>query len=609
MQSGKTRSFQAKLFRLYAGFTLPIVLLFLCVFYWYSQNVFQNNYIRNMEHLIQLHSDKLDSAVREMDQITVDILADNNTISLLEGYHSGEIDAARAANQMLYIINQYTFNRSIFTGSISKVRVFTENGFFISNDRSNLSDALAAVKVPTVPWLSRVSEAYGGKIILPARDSEWTQLPDRVFSVTRMIRTSYTPLGFVEVQQPESLLREICEISPDGIQHVFLIDPEGELIYSTAGASEPDHLAELKAYLTDGSDAVQMIQNVPMRMGRETIYYIRSSYTGITLVCLEDAAYVGRAFGAVRNAIFLAGILLAAAALAFSHFLSYSLSRPLRMLERIIQNTNIDNLDDTPETITSENSYTEIYLLASAFREMKERLDSAITTERELQAMQAEAQFSVLQAQINPHFLYNMLNVLVDISEEHNVPELSNVCRRMARSLRYSSGGAGNRVTLQDELQHTRDYLIMMKLRFESQLDYRIEVPPEMMALPVPKLVVQPIVENALSHGYDLQGGVRHIELLGSVENGRWQLRVLDNGCGFSEEALHELHERMKQYIQALGRGKRPQRFGIGGMGLISTMARLRFFYGDEFDFQVANRPEGGASVTLSGIFHRGETG
>ena len=192
-----------------------------------------------------------------------------------------------------------------------------------------------------------------------------------------------------------------------------------------------------------------------------------------------------------------------------------------------------------------------------------------------------------------------MFNVMVGIADEKGVPQLSDVCRRMARGLRYSSSDAGERVTLGDELSHVSDYLLMMKLRFEDGLDYEISVPEGMRDLPAPRLVLQPLVENALSHGFNNHTGVRFIRIAGELSGQFWQLYIEDNGSGFELALLQEIRGNLDQYIQAMERGSRQPWIGIGGMGLVNTMARLWYFFGKEFAFEINNRPEGGACIVL----------
>lgn len=598
----KKGSFQRKLFFTYSIFTVAVALLVLTAFYKYNEWLFRDNSMQSLSQLVQLHSDKLDSMVQEMDGISIDILSDDEILDALEHRESDGMVASSVNNHLLYLINQYTLNRSIFNGMIHKVRIFTDDGFFISNDRSRDLDANSGKKVGQITWLEEVRGAGGGKVLLPLRENEWTR-DSTVFSLARTISTPYQQLGYVEIQQDANVLLDICSFGKDGVQTVFLIGDGGKLIY---GGSDLD-LELLPQYgaLAAGDSGVAQFNN-PVRNRLENVYYQRSSYTGLTMVCVEDAAYIGQSFGLIRGTIVFSGVLLIVLTLMLSYFFSYRLVKPLKKLELEMEHTNLENLPDSSSQDSAYKDFNEIEMVSVSFQNMKARLDKAITAEVNYRALQTEARFSVLQAQINPHFLYNMLNVMVNTAEEKNVPELSDICRRMARCLRYSTTGAGAMATLRDELAHTQDYLILMKTRYEDGLSYTVEADPRLEQISVPKLVVQPLVENALSHGFNDRAGVKRIAVIGEIKDGRWFLRVLDNGSGFGQEQLLSLKERVQGYLAEISDGKTPEEIPIGGMGLMNTMARLRYYFGDAFSFEISNRPEGGACIVLSGAYERG---
>ena len=280
--------------------------------------------------------------------------------------------------------------------------IFTEDGFFISNNHSPDSDAIAAGKVPQVPWLSQVKAAQGGKIVLPVRRSEWTNGGSPVFSVVRLIKTPYRSLGYVEVQQDEAILRGLLNLGDERSRAVFLLDAGGNLLFSPTqemSAATTQWYAQLVENQSNG-----IVYGVdPDSQRQMAVYFNRSAYTGITLVCAEDANYISLAFGVMRWAIIAAGLALVVITLLVSYLVSRNLARPLKKLGSTIEHTNLENL---PNILVPEQSYagdySEIQVLVKSFQEMKERLDRAITAERNYKAMQTEARFSCFAGSDQP---------------------------------------------------------------------------------------------------------------------------------------------------------------------------------------------------------------
>ena len=598
-------SYQFKLFFTYSIFTVIIVSMVLVTFYLYNKWLFINNSKQNLYQLVQLHSDKLDSAVREMDSTSIDVMSDPDVLKSLEDWRqmSSEANVNYINNHLLYLINKFTLNRSIFSGTIQKVKIFTDDGLFISNDRSRDLDANASRHVSDVKWLEKVRLARGSKILLALHKNDWTEGNERVFSLVRLISTPYNELGYVEIQQEAHVLEDICNFG-DPQLNVFLIGSDNELFYNNSITDS--RLINYYANLTDnGASAIVSGYN-KLTKHSEIVYYTRSSYTGLTLVCVADRSYINRSFSFIKVVIIVSGIILIIITLIISYFFSLRLVKPLKKLRRAIEQTNISNLPDVINLgAIADSQLNEIEALGNSFQAMRERLDKAIKTEVNYRALQVEARFSVLQAQINPHFLFNMLNVLVNIGDEKGVPDISDICRRMARNLRYSNSKASSRVTLRDEIEHASDYLMLMQRRYEAGLVYNINISEELYDILVPKLVIQPLVENSLSHGFNNTSYTKEIEILGSVHEDRWFSRILDNGSGFEPELLKNLMDRITLYLLNMGDENPPAEISIGGMGLINTMARLKYFFKGEFEFELSNRPEAGACVTLSGILNK----
>jgi two-component system, sensor histidine kinase YesM len=171
----------------------------------------------------------------------------------------------------------------------------------------------------------------------------------------------------------------------------------------------------------------------------------------------------------------------------------------------------------------------------------------------------------------------------------------------VATMLRYSTSTSEGPATLGDELAHLKTYLFLMKQRFEDQLEYTISVESEVLAVQLPRIVLQPIIENSFTHGYAVDRRVILIEVLGRLNGDRWMIELQDNGNGFSAASMEKLRTQIGSLQASPDPGILKRGLDIGGLGLISTYARLYLFYHGDVDWEMGNRASGGAFVSISG--------
>lgn len=169
--------------------------------------------------------------------------------------------------------------------------------------------------------------------------------------------------------------------------------------------------------------------------------------------------------------------------------------------------------------------------------------------------------------------------------------------------LNYVSGGDMSPVELRTEVEYTQNFLSLLKIRFEDQVMVSISIPDPLMEIRVPKLILEPLVENWSKYGMSGTGQSR-LSIKGAVSGGRWSITVTDNGPGFSQEIMEELTSKMDGVVRE---GKIPD-LHIHKMGLLNIFIRLHYAYGKECIFQVENTPQGSGQVTIGGSYHVDES-
>lgn len=223
------------------------------------------------------------------------------------------------------------------------------------------------------------------------------------------------------------------------------------------------------------------------------------------------------------------------------------------------------------------------------------KLQSSMHSEMALREGALQAQLTALQMQINPHFIYNTLNIISAKGLECGSEEITDICDQFAQMLRYATDLRTKSATLGEELQNARRYLQLVKARYEDQLTYVIDVPEDMHGITLPKLSLQPIVENTLTHGFAGRSDPRTVSLTSTAENGLLRLTIRDNGNGFSEESLLRLHAAFREMEE------NPFAFSCEGgehMGLINTY--LRLLHASKGKIRMTLHNENGAVIILT---------
>lgn len=268
--------------------------------------------------------------------------------------------------------------------------------------------------------------------------------------------------------------------------------------------------------------------------------------------------------------------------------ISIGFTRPIKKLIHFTQKVQTGQLDAHMEAERED----EFGLLTRKITGMTRTINELIVKEYRLELANKTNQLKALQAQVNPHFLYNALQSIASLSLRYNAPKVYDLIYSLGSMMRYSMNTERTRVPLRDEIEHVQNYMILQTERFgEENLQLVVQAGPEVLELILPKMILQPIVENIFKHAFadGISGGLIQIEcrLEGAA---RLVLAVSDNGRGMSPERLEE--------ITACLRGSSQQ--GQEEIGLYNVLARLRLQFGSAAEMQLKNNEDGqGLTVTL----------
>ena len=256
-------------------------------------------------------------------------------------------------------------------------------------------------------------------------------------------------------------------------------------------------------------------------------------------------------------------------------------------LEQLTKELAGGNLQARVETVPVE----ELSGLTRDVNTMAEQLGDLMEQNRQKQENLKKAELRTLQAQINPHFLYNTLDTIVWQAQSGKNDEVVALTKSLSDFFRSSLSSGEDWVTVEQELKHLNGYLSIQKTRYRDILNYDVTADPAMNGYPILKLLLQPLVENALYHGikYRRGGGVIHVR--GSIKDNMLCFEVQDTGSGMSPEKLEEVREAMRQGRQMRRDPNEPE--PGGGFGLYNVDQRIRLYYNQDHGLQIESSPQG----------------
>lgn len=598
--------FQKKLLLTYSLLVLLLVSILAVLFYGYASGVFEQNALDNYGLITTKLSDQLDNVFRPMDFISTNLISDASFKSALSSLDT--LDRRNPRNTYFLTEAQRTVQSQLYTYSIVKnfyaLVVFNRNNdFFTSNfiQHNSVMDAEdASQRLAWIPW---ANSAMGSSITIAPHRDIWDKKPGTwVFGRGRMVRSPSEGIGYIAVLKKVQELNPIFTVSDPRFAHPLAFLPTGEILYTDGTVS-----TALEAYYQRSAEKmVSPPSQDPPRFtvnqttgNREALLAYKSEYTGITVALVLDRRILLAPLTFLRNLTLGIGLLIILVSIAYTWISSTLLTQPLRLIQAKMEATELSNLTGGQAL---QHPIDEITALDRSFMSLKERLDQSIQRELDSRTLWMRARFDSLQAQVNPHFINNILTVIAGRGLELGDELIGEICDGVASMLRYSTATTTDFATVGEELEHLRNYLFLMKQRLEDRLTYSIEVDPAILPARIPKIVFQQIAENSLTHGYKNKGGPIEFTVCGAlVPHGRWLVELTDNGEGIAKASLEELHRNLETLRDDPRNSVLEWGLKIGGLGLINLYARLYLFYDGDVDWSIENRTDGGVRVTLGG--------
>lgn len=536
------RSMRSKMILVMLAVTGCAVVLITVMFYQRSAGMIEEDYVENLYGRVRQMGDALDESLKEIYFLTVQASCDEEILSEAEDYLSG-----------------------------GKEECLT-----------NLAEMLRS-------YSDRNSEAASVCLVIPRKQMIVTSLEypvyqkgiseDKIEEIRKTGMTSLTPALIGDpLQKQDHILVFVSPVEADNGEvcaYVMSCLKERTLYYNYLDKLEDGRSS--RAVLLDEDGRIVSAKTLedagrPYDAGQEAaaeqdmicVRY-RTDFLGYSFQMETEKKEVLADLREMR--FYLAAILLAVlgSAAVLMVLITKAMYQPLRRLTETMSLVSGGELERRVEVTTKD----EIGILSAEFNDMLGHIESLIGQLVQEEMLKKDAELEALQYQITPHFMYNTLNSVKYAALLKGEAEIGGLLEDFIELLQASINKKGKFVTVAEEIHFVKNYMNLQRMRYEEEIEADYQIQQDALPCFLPRLMLQPLVENAILHGLDLRAGRNRIVIGGNVDKGQLQLWVQDNGRGMTKEQMEELLQQKQRKAR-----------GLSGIGVANVKERLRLYYG-----------------------------
>lgn len=569
----KPKTLQNRLFKNYSiVMSLILVFCFAILSFFYIHN----EYRRTTEYLNTLTASIANSIDQETDKLSN---ASMNTVYSKQLRNDvNNIDGKDPDWNLIFNVNKIIASIIGPYSTVSQINVYSIKDYMVGWGTFSISRPALLTEQS---WFPEVNDLHGAKYIgIPSPSSDFIKINPYIknryyISMIRMYYDSaYKPLGAIQVLQDcktfFSYVKDLQDNNPN--LSIQIINSDGAAIFPYDTDVIPPASQAFMACTVSEQTGWEIIVTQNMNSVLQKLFPFLLLFTGFLILFLCASLYL-------------------------CFYMAKSLVVPLNSLKLQLEKVNLNEIltSDTSFLLDcSDNTTTEIDTLMKIYNSMylslKETSQSIITAKAE----ETKAKLFATQSMLKPHFLYNSLTNIEVMAENNMTPQIISFCNNLCSYLRYISSDVLSNVDISTEIKYSVNYLDCMKIRYSDKLHYSIDIPKELQQIQIPKLTLQPIIENSIKYAFH-NTPPWMIKITAVKEGDYCYLSVVDNGIGFTQESLLDLHNQFEE----IKCSKDIYSIEIGGLGLKNVFLRLLFMYGEESDLLLYGNQNAGAKIVL----------
>lgn len=543
------------------------------------QSIFENSSLYT-HTIIQQMNQNIDSYIDYMANISYLVSSNEDVQEYLFGDEADVEVKGRILNQFETILD----SRS----DILNLGIISENGKMLINDGRAVPNPY--LDIHTQEWYENALKGSEASYLTSSHvqhvisgERPW------VITLSRGIRNMNSGSGrekegvfFIDLNY--NAISELCNQGMVGTQgYAFILDADGNIVYHPQQQQLYNELQTENISLIMEADSDTILSG---KGSSEKLYSIsRSSKTGWTVVDSVRVEELLRKSNKAQSLYILVAAGLMAVALFFSRFIAKSITQPIQKLCDSMERVQEGDFAVSDVVVDSAN---EIGSLTTSFNVMTHRIQDLMEQNIREQEAKRKSELKALQSQINPHFLYNTLDSIIWMAEGKKNEEVVLMTASLARLLRQSISNEDEVVSIGQEVEYARCYLTIQKMRYKDKMEFQIDVEPSILNIRLIKLVLQPIIENAIYHGLKYKESKGFLLVKGFLKDGNAVIQVVDDGVGMEPEVLEHIYEKHKVNYRS------------NGVGVYNVQKRLQLYYGSEYGITYKSEKGKGTTATIT---------
>lgn len=542
------------------------------------------------ENLVNMEA-YLNSYLEEVDSIAKNVNYNYSLQDYLETVIKEEddyVDSGIGKNKRSYEMSSQAFSDTLLSrADISSIMIFGKKKMLLN--RSMYTYQKVALDYSKLDWYAKAVAKPQDAIITGPNRHSFFDTDDEVISLSREVQSyeNGTFRGVILINLNMNKITEICNSFQEKQENfICIINDKGELVYEQQNGRERFAFDE-KENRQELNTALGKTKESCFRLNYRGEKYLVTrtdmKTTGWTLVSMVPYKSVMAETMAISGVMILAVAITLIVTLLLLNRILTGVVKPLKKLEKYMVQVNPDNMDQRMEILTDD----EIGHLSMKFNQMMDRIRNLKEQVIEEQEDKRKYELQALQAQINPHFLYNTLDSIIWMAET-NDSNIVAMTEALAKLFRISLNKGNEEISLERELEHVKNYLIIQSMRYADKFTYEISAEPGVERCRTIKLILQPIVENCIYHGIKKKRGTGKITIRAYRREQNLIIEVSDDGCGMPEEICRKI---LSDEIES-------ENISGSGIGVKNVNERIQLRFGKKYGLSYSSEEGIGTTVT-----------
>ncbi|MGI6778511.1 MAG: sensor histidine kinase [Acetivibrionales bacterium] len=480
--------------------------------------------------------------------------------------------------------------------------------YIIGFNGNNISEAQGVYKlhkdIDSISTVNRILSEPNKTHIIPNTEIDYARklkYQDVIsLGTVIVIPTTNHVVGVMIIDIDKTAIEELCKNIVIGNSGYFAIISKEDSLVTIFNSNLEENIEQLGENYIDKIIDQRSGHFIAKINGRkEFIVFNTLSNIGWKIIGRVELKDLMRSAYTIRTITIIVTLLCIVFTAILYLFISEKLTLPIRNLKNKMKQAEGENFFATKAEYGSMDEIGELY---RSFNKMLEKIRQLIENNKREQQALKKSELKALQAQINPHFLYNTLDAIVWMSEANNNAKVVEITKALSNFFRIALSKGKEWITVNEEVEHTRSYLIIQSMRYRDVLNYSIDIDNSILNFRILKLILQPIVENALYHGIKNKRTPGFINVKAKrISNGKLLLEVIDNGNGMTGQRLKEVVEGLNNdgsnneslNNESINNNKK------AGFGLRNVNQRIKLYYGKQYGLTIKSEYKKGTCVSI----------